>query len=907
VSIPILSTKIYIPHPQTNGVCRPRITNKLLAGVACPGAWTLLSGPAGFGKTTLLGEFIEQYRQPVAWLSLDAADNDPIRFWTYFIAACQSVRVGIGKGALALFRTPQPAPEDAVPTILINDMTGQENDLILVLDDYHVIQNQAIHSGIFFLLEHLPDHFHIIFSTRVDPPWPLARFRSRGRLIEIRAADLRFTEEEATSFLNQTMGLKLSSNEVASLETRTEGWIAGLQLAALSMRGRDDIAGFVKAFTGSHAYVAEYLVEEVLQHQPEKMQAFLLKTSILERLTADLCDAVTGRQDGQAVLAALQRANLFVLPLDDESSWFRYHHLFADLLQARLKQTLPYSEITELHTRAAAWYEQADYAVEAVDHALAARDFDLAARLVEQNTYSLVTRGELATLTRWIDAMPSEVNRRPQFLLAKAWALLFAGDAAQIETLLDQMDAQITPDHSTPFMAELQGSAAAIRAFFALMVGDHALALQLAEQAEKTLPPAHSKADQSNPFVYAARSVLPYTLGMAYRSQGNYELAAQAFGQEVEMFAAPEDILGWTIATLEVAVVRRMQGRLHESEGICRRALQRIADLGAYPSGALSRVDLALGEVLREYGDLDEARRRVTGVLERMRTWNMPTDRLAAQLSLLRILLSQKDIPVAKETVRVAKELRAGTPVFLDLSRSLDILEIRLTLLEQDTASAAVLMDALRPGTSQIVFLREQELVLLARLRLAQGRPADALAALETLAEEAEFGGRLYAWLEIQVQNVLSLDAKGERQAAMAVLERILGFAAREGFVQVFVDEGAVMRDLLAAAASQPWAETKAGYLAKLLNSFPAGEKSDMVPSAVPKREGMIEPLTARELEVLLLIAAGDSNQTIAQKLVITVSAVKKHTGNIFGKLNVNSRTQAVARARQFGLLPPNG
>jgi LuxR family maltose regulon positive regulatory protein len=393
---------------------------------------------------------------------------------------------------------------------------------------------------------------------------------------------------------------------------------------------------------------------------------------------------------------------------------------------------------------------------------------------------------------------------------------------------------------------------------------------------------------------------------MAYRSQGLYEQAAQAFGQEVQMFAAPEDILGWTIATLEVAVVRRLQGRLHQSEAIARQMLKRFSDLGISPSGALSRVHLALGEVLREYNDLDEARRRVSATVESMRSWNMPTDRLAAQLSLLRVLLAQNDLPAAQECLRVAKELRASAPVFLDLSRSLDILEVRLALLQQDFDLASALMDNLQPGTSQIVFLREQELTVQARLCLAQDRPGEALTALGTLAEAAKSAGRLYAWLEIQVLQALALDAKGDRQAALAVLDGILGFAAREGFVRVFIDEGAAMRDLLSAAARQGQAGANAGYLTKLLDSFPAEQKPDEIFRGISKWDGLVEPLTARELEVLQLIAAGDSNQTIAEKLVITVSAVKKHSGNIFAKLNVSSRTQAVARAGQLGLITLN-
>ncbi len=901
--LPILSTKLYIPRPQPSGIRRPRLTDRLLAGVASPGAWALLSGPAGFGKTTLLGEFIERYPKRVAWLSLDAADNDPVRFWTYFIAACQSIRPGLGEAALALFRSPQPVPVEAVPTVLINDLAGQEHDFVLVLDDYHLLQDQTIHAAMYFLLEHVPDPLHLVFSTRVDPPWPLARFRLHGRLVEIRAVDLRFTKAEAMDFLDQTMGLAISSEDVAALDARTEGWIAGLQLAALSMRGRDDIPGFVKTFTGSHTFVAEYLIEEVLQHQPQEMQSFLLQTSILERLTASLCDSVTGRKDGQAALSTLQRANLFILPLDDTGLWFRYHHLFADLLQARLQQTFPADEVIELHQHAAAWYEQNELIVEAVDHALAAKDFILAERLVEQNAYPLVTRGQLATLIGWIDALPDDMSGRPQFLLAKAWALLFAGDAEQIEALLKQIDAQIEFDPNDSLTAVLKGGAAAIRAFFALMAGDHAHALQFAEQAGKLLPSTSPSGDQTNPFEFVARSVIPYTLGMAHRGQGKYEDAADAFMQETRMFTAPEDILGWTIAMIEAAVVRRMQGRLHESEDICRKVLKRISDQKVYPSGSLARVDIVLSETLRERDALGEAETRIQGAIEHMRGWNMPTDRLAALLGLLRLQLCRGDLFAAHATLREAQALRSSSPVFLDLSRSLDILEIRLALAGQELASAAQLMKVLQPGTSTFVFLQEQELVMLARLRLAENRPDDALAILAPLAVEAEASGHWYAWLEILVQQTLSLEAKGNQKAALDVLERALGFAQTEGFVRVFVDEGDRMQNLL-AAASRARMGGESGYIPRLLESFPVGRKSNARSHSTVQVDGLIVPLTARELDVLNLIAEGDSNQAIAEKLVITVSAVKKHCGNIFNKLNVNSRTQAIARARQLGLLP---
>lgn len=918
--VALLSTKLHIPRPRASGVSRPRLMEKLLAGARRPGSFVLLSGPAGFGKTTLLSEFVAQLRPPVAWVSLDEGDNDPVRFWTYVIAACQTVREGLGESALGLFRTPQPLPVEAVPAILINDLVELDRDLVLVLDDYHTIQNENIHAGFSFLLEHLPGNLHIAVSTRVDPPWPLARYRARNQLVEIRAQDLRFTVEEATNFLNRMMGMNLTTEEVAALEERTEGWVTGLQLAALSMKGRSDIAGFIKAFTGSHVYVAEYLLEEVLQQQPEDVQAFLLKTSILERLNAGLCEAVAGCQNGQAMLMALQRANIFVFPLDDESWWFRYHHLFADLLQARLRQALSADEIADMHRRAAGWLAQNGSAVGAVNHFLAARDFDQAARLVEQNTFPLMTRGELATLLRWIDALPSDLTlRRPAFLLAKAWALTFAGAAGQVETLLRRVEAQIEREGETPTGREILGNVTALRAFFTLMAGDDERALELAERAETLLPADSPETRQSSPFTLAAHSILPYTLGMAYRSRGRYEKAADAFAREAQSYTAPEAILIWTIATIELAITRRMQGRLRESGEICRSALQRIADQGVPPFGSLARLDTTLGDVLRERNALNKAYRRVSGAIERVQSWAMPTDRLTIYLTLMRVQEAQGDLAGAYETLRLAKELKAAHPVFLDLARMVNLFEIRLALAARDLATAESLMNGFSPGTSRSVFLRDQELILLARLRVAQKRPDEAAAICSTLAREAEDAGRMYAWLEVlavqacaldaSVRDASSLHAPESQEAALQLLIKALAFAMPEGFVRVFVDQGDAMQHLLAAAerylspASDPVSITLNAYVGKLLAAFGGRPGPDLVTPPSGNSDGLIEPLTPREMQVLQLIAAGDSNRTIADKLVITVRAVKKHTGNIYGKLNVQSRTQAIARARRLGLL----
>ncbi|HEX7434893.1 MAG TPA: AAA family ATPase [Anaerolineaceae bacterium] len=621
MSISLLTTKLYIPPARADGVSRQRLTEKLLSGLNQPGSFTLLSGPPGFGKTTLLSEFAVCLKGSVAWVSLDEGDNDPIRFWSYLITACQSVQVEIGESALELFHSPLRLPLEAVPTILINDLARLDRDLVLVLDDYHAIQNGSIHAALSFMLDHLPNKLHIVLSTRVDPPWHLARLRARNQLIEIRAKDLRFTTEEAASFLNQVMGLNLSADDVAALEARTEGWVAGLQLAAISLNERSDISGFVKAFTGSHVYIAEYLIEEVLQRQPEDVQAFLLQTSILERLNASLCEAITDCEDGQSVLMALHRANIFVIPLDDEGLWFRYHHLFADLLKARLRQSLPADAITTLHSRASQWYERNGFVIEAVNHALVAQDFEAAADLIQQNASKVTIRGELTTLLQWIEALPADVSRRhPQIIISKAWSLTLAGAQPQVESLLREIEAQIEFSDETPEVRELRGNAAAIRGYFAMLAGDYARSLELTELAEALLPGSSVQ----------ARSILPYTLGAAYRGQGEYEKAGVAFAHLARIGEVSNELLVWVTGETEVVNTRHAHGRLREASETARQALRRMADKGALPFGSLAKLEVALCDVLREQNELDEAHQRVTGVIKRLKAWDMPTDRLFA-------------------------------------------------------------------------------------------------------------------------------------------------------------------------------------------------------------------------------------------------------------------------------------
>jgi LuxR family transcriptional regulator, maltose regulon positive regulatory protein len=903
MSVSLLSTKIHIPPLRPNGISRPRLTERLLAGPKRPGSFVLLSGPAGFGKTTLLSEFVVEYQRPVAWVSLDEVDNDPSRFWTYLIAACQSIQHDIGESAWALLQTPQQLPDETIPTVLINDIHRSETDFVLVLDDFHTIQNQSIHKALSFLLDHIPDNLHLVLSTRVDPPWPLARLRARNQLIEIRTADLRFTTEETAAFLNQVMGLKLSAEDVAALEARTEGWIASLQLAAISMRERKDVADFIKAFTGSHVYVAEYLIEEVLGHQLEEVKTFLLQTSILERLHASLCEAVSQRPDGQSMLKNLYQANLFLLPLDDERQWFRYHHLFADLLRARLQQTVSSEEIAVLHHHAAIWYEQHEFIAEAVHHRLAARDFHEAARLIGQSANQMLTRGELATLIEWIKALPADViPLHPQIIMAKVWALTLVGAVREVEPLLQLAEAQIEVGGETPVTRELAGFAAAIRAFFAMMAGDHPRALELAERAELLLPESSVH----------ARWLLPYTLGAAYRGQGQYEKAVEAFARQVQMGEMYNNLIVWGTGITGIAIVRRLQGRLREAADTCLQGLQRLVEQGAIQFGSLAKLEVPLVEVLCEKNELEEAHQRLTGVIARMQNWTMPTDQLHAFLALMQLQHTQGDLRGAFETLHTAKDLKAQHSVIRNLARSVDLYEIRLYLQTGEIAEADRLMDMLNPGTSFSVESREQELIMLARLRLAQGKPDEAEQILSPLIKDAEAGEGEYALIEMLALQVCALNAKSDNEAAVEVLLRALTLAEPEGFVRIFVDEGERMQQLLVAVlhkmgtSSRQASQPSKTYIINLLDAFPGTPKSQVSPHSGDKVTGLVEQLTPRELEVLQLIAAGDSNQTIANKLVITLRAVKKHTGNIFGKLNVNSRTQAIARARQLELLSPD-
>jgi LuxR family maltose regulon positive regulatory protein len=903
--VPLLATKFYIPPARAEAVARLRLVDILLSGVHRSGGLTLLSGPAGSGKTTLLSEFAARLRQPVAWLSLDEGDNDPIQFWTYLVAACQSIVEDVGEAALELFNTQQPLPDETVPTILINDLTTHDRSIVLILDDYHAIQTPAIHTGLKFLLDHLPHNLHLVVSTRTDPPWPLARFRVRNQLVEIRAQDLRFNLEEAAEFLNRAMGLNLSAEDVAALDERTEGWIAGLQLAALSIRGRKDTSAFVKAFAGSHLYVAEYLVEEVLQRQPDDIRKFLLQTSILKRMNADLCEAVVESlersnvgtlQRSNEILRRLERANLFLIPLDDEGQWFRYHHLFADLLQSRLQQAFPNDEIAALHLRAATWYEQNGFMVEAVQHTFSAGDYENAALLVDQVGQTMIFADRHNILNKWLDALPNEYFRSyPRLEIYQLLIDLLKGTLDMFEQTLLEKERLIKALPKSPENDRLRRSALVnLSLFFAFQ--NTSKAIQIAEETLAEIPEEdlHMQA-----YLYSA-------FYRAYGMEGDIEKSAAAYRESfrlAEITGQYEMISNTTkIRTFDLC----QYGRLDEAAEYC----QRIIDAGLkrgtkvfYPAGPCY---VGLAGIHLERNDLEKAEEYLTLGLKICQQGAM-YGLFTGHVQKVRLLQAKGEIEEA------LKELQLLEQTFQRREFTFMAQKASLLLAAGDIPAASSLVPTLLEILGESHYAQQLPLIAaesfklsLARIYIAQGAIDKAYQLLDEIQTTVEPGKRFGRLMEVYLLRALALqkpDPEIIPAGAVTNLERALDLAEAPGFVRLLLEEGPALIPLLNAVLAHQAAPGRTKkYARKLLDAF--GERGEPEASLPPgAATGLAEPLTRREIEVLQLIAAGDSNQDIADKLVITVRTVKKHTGNIYGKLNAGSRTQAVARARELGLL----
>ncbi len=897
----LLATKLCTPPLRANLVPRPHLAGRLNLGLVQGSAreggtqerlvfarrLTLVSAPAGFGKTTLIAEWLSGSDHPSAWLSLDEGDNDPSRLFTYLLAALQGVDPNIGQAAMIMWQSPQPPPPEAMLTSLINDVTSTPQPFMLVLDDYQLIQTLPVHQQIAFLLEHLPAEMHLVIITREDPPLPLARLRARGQIAEIRQGDLKLTEQEAGSFLRQVMQLDLSSEDIAALQRRTEGWVAGLQLAALSMQRSEDVRQFVADFSGSHRYILDYLVEEVFHRQSPAVQEFLLKTSILDRLTAPLCNAVTGRNDAQQVMLALDQANLFIVRLDESRHWYRYHRLFRDLLRIQGEAL----DQATLHLRAARWYAQHGFLDEAMDHALAAEDWDEAERLLWPAAGQAINSGRFATAGRWFDLMPEERLRKSSRLATlRGWVLLPVGqfDAAESWAVLAEdllpADASVL---DRALVTCLQLNIAHVRYEIPRVV-------ELAHQALELL-------QEEDP--YGLRGTALANLASAQMVMGDIPAATQSYREMARLGQEAGHLISLVSAWSSLAWLLHLQLEPREAQTLCHQALQQAIGPRGTPLPLAGQPHVVLGMIAYDRNELAAAREHLTLGLELSRQVGPSSTAVQAAFTLAWIQGLSGNRQAALATASGARQAASqfGLPLFDAYAAACEAdFFLRLGKIEAVArwAEAAGLSPADSPQ-----FAREGEYFTLVRLLLAQDRPAEAQRLLANVEEYARARGLRRRLLAVHILRAQVEQALGHEAEALASLETALRLAAPAGYLRAFLDEGPVVQNLLPTVR-----HAAPGFVDRILDALwgeaqpQAGEKPAGPPS-VPPSSALVEPLSQRELEVLGLVAQGLTNREVAERLFITVGTVKTHVHNIYGKLGVTRRTEAVARARELALV----
>jgi len=845
---------------------------------------TLLSASAGFGKTTLVSEWIDHSEKRVAWLSLDEGDNDLSRFLTYLIAALQTMAPDIGKGAAAAIQSPQPSPAETTLTTLLNEIAAFLDSFILVLDDYHLIDSQPVDQALIFLVENRPPQMHLVIASREDPNFPLARLRARGQLIELRAADLRFTPAEAPEFLNPIMGLNLSVEDVAALEARTEGWIAGLQLAALSMQGQPDPTKFIQSFAGSHRFVMDYLVEEVLRQQTANIQIFLLHTSILDRMCGPLCDAVLGSPtaSGQETLEFLEHANLFIVPLDNERRWYRYHHLFGELLRHRLGQILAPGDMAELHIRASQWYEDNSLAFEAFRHATAANDVERAERLVESEAIGLHFRSVAMPVLDWLTSLPKPVlDTRPRLWVRSATLALMVGQTTGVEEKLQATEAVFAaqtasqdaePDDQT---RDLIGQIACARATLALFRYDPDAMIVQARRALEFLYPEN----------LTYRFTANWALTTALMFRGDRAGAAQACQECIDISQKSGHVFSKILAANNMGALWEMENQLFQAAEIYRQALRLFGD---HPQPNASIALLGLARICYEWNDLNAAEQYGQQSLELFQQFDRAIDRfIVSEVFLARVKLARGDVEGAASQLAQAEQ-SARQKNFLLRLPEIAAVKVSVLLRQGQVAAAAQLV-------------QQHDLPLCqARVLIAQGEPSAALAMLELLRQEMEEKGWADELLKVMVLQTIALYAHGEKKKAVQVLGEVLALTETNGFIRLFIDEGELMAELLSAAAALGFSPD---YANKLLAAYEVEMKGEQPTSTIPDPSFLIEPLSPRELEILRLIAQGLSNTEISRRLFLTLNTIKGHNWHIFSKLQAQNRTEAVARARELGLL----
>lgn len=877
---PLLHTKFNIPRTTTTLLARPRLSNRL--SQQPNGYLTLLSAPAGFGKTTLVVDWLRQQDRPAAWLALDEQDNDPILFWRYLVAAVQQADGRLGQRAGAALAMPGRASLETAVTLLLNDLVTHlpaDAPLTLVLDDFHWIHTAAIHQSLNYLLQHQPSQLHLILLTRADPPLSLARLRVEGRLVELRAADLRLTPAEIAAYLNQVMALDISDEGLRLLAEQTEGWAAGLQLAALSLRQRDagEATRLVQTFAGARHHVFAYLVEEVLHHQPEKVRQFLQETAVLRQFSASLCAAVTGQSDIPGLLTHLTAENLFITSLDEQEEWFRYHPLFAEMLRARLDA----ATLRECHRRAARWYAGQQLMPDAMHHILAAEDYALMASLLTQTYKTSLGHGFLVSLQKWLAALP-EAYRTPRLQVAAAWTRVYEIGEGELRQILAAARQQLTePDDA------LQGEMLAIEAVYASLYG----------RSEESLERATQALDYIAPDDFLSRAAAYQALGNAYRYLGELDAAIAAYSQARQQF----ELLGAPfmshLPTYRLASVQIMQGRLHQARETYEMVRQQAQAAGYEPSILTGEIYGHISDLCYEWNDLEQAVTCARQEVELAQSGHMLLALVDGYLKLAAALAAQHERDAATEALRQAGETAVqlqSTPVSALVELHIARHELAWGNLAVAAAWAETYAAERKTPRCPLTRIKAQDAdLLLARVWLAQGQPEAALDLLQEALREFEAAGRLRLVVEANVLQALAYARQNETAESQKVFIRALALAKPEGYVRVFVENGRSLAALLSQTR-----HLFPTYVAQLLRAIGEGAAAPQAAAGL-----LLDPLTERERDILALVALGQSNRQIADVLFISVGTVKGHVNHILSKLDAQNRTQALLRARELNLL----
>lgn len=883
----LLATKLRIPPQSHHVVPRTRLIDALERGIP-EYKLILLSAPAGYGKTTLLSQWAQASRFPVAWLSVSQEDNDLGRFFRYLLAAWEEIQPGVMESPLGLLLGGMMPDSQAVLAAFINVASDVPSHIVFVLDDYQLIEDPAIHQALTFLLDHLPPTLHFVLAERAESPLPLARYRARRELLEFRAEDLQFFYEETADFLNEVMGLDLACDHVARLHIQLEGWIAGLQLVALTLQRR--LPGAQKlVVSGRHRFITDYLTEDVLAHLAEATRRFLLQTSILDRLYAPLCDAVAGREDSQAMLELLERENLFLVPLDDSREWFRYHHLFADFLRGELSRRHP-DAVADLHRRAAGWYLAHDLPDQFLRHAIAGEDAELVIGMFERYVVARLMGGEITMIHRWLEALPEAwYTSHPELGFFQAAFLYFAGQFDACSRRVDEVE-RLVPEESEDRPGHL-ARVAAMRCFIACYQNDMARAELFAEQALQDLPKE----------ALSFRTSIYQALGDTYRRNGHWEEAQACYLQALDFPPVPAVRIQSVHVFGALADLELQQGRLHAAAAYWSKALagiQNRATWGEFPLPLIGWVYIRMGEILYEWNDLAAAGHHLSRGLERAELGGDVRALIAGYLLASRLKLTAGDLEAAAEELERARPLVEQAP-FPDWVGRFGRLQLECWLAQDRLRAAVTWADEMRRGDARKGPLESEEAQLvLARVLIVKGDAPSleqALALLKRLMAAAEAEGRAGIQIEALALQALAHWRRGIRADALTSLERALRLAEGEGYVRLFADLGVPMARLLQEARSRALLPD---YVATLLGAFRG------VPTSPDPMEGALpEPLSDREQEVLQLMAAGLTNREIAVRLVITAETVKKHVANVCAKLGVRNRTEAAARARELDLL----